>query len=245
MGKIIIKILLIFCLLYLTKFQCYSQLGDFNKKEKRYFNTKSLIAPSVLIAAGLFATTGTFKNSVQHNIQNSIFCKRSKVDDYIQYAPIVELYTFDLIGLKSKNSVFDHTKYLIITELLTFGVVRSIKLATDVDRPNTDYYSFPSGHTTQSFASATVLYNEFKDTNIYLASSGYLFSSLTGVYRMINNKHWVSDVLFGAGLGVLIANFVYYWAPLKNWNPFKKSRLKAMSVSSFNGGARLAIAFKL
>jgi len=40
---------------------------------------------------------------------------------------------------------------------------------------------------------------------------------------MLNNKHWVSDVLVGTGIGILVTELVYHFEPLKSFNPFKKS----------------------
>ncbi|HIP32032.1 MAG TPA: phosphatase PAP2 family protein, partial [Crocinitomicaceae bacterium] len=102
-------------------------------------------------------------------------------------------------------------------------------------RPNGGDYSMPSGHTSLAFTNATVLYNEFNQTAPILAYSGYLFSSATGVFRMINNKHWLSDVLVGAGIGILATEIIYRIKPLKNWNPFKKTEGVTL-VPSFNDG---------
>ena len=84
-------------------------------------------------------------------------------------------------------------------------------------------YSFPSGHTTQAFTNAAVLYNEFKDTSPVLAYSGFAFAATTGTFRMINNKHFLSDVLAGAGIGILVTQLVYHFEPFKKFNPFKNS----------------------
>ena len=40
---------------------------------------------------------------------------------------------------------------------------------------------------------------------------------------MANNKHWFSDVLVGAGIGILVTELIYHFEPLKNWNPFINS----------------------
>ena len=40
---------------------------------------------------------------------------------------------------------------------------------------------------------------------------------------MMNNKHWLSDVLAGAGLGILVTEVIYSFDPIIKWNPFKKT----------------------
>ena len=69
-----------------------------------------------------------------------------------------------------------------------------------------------------------MLYNEFENSSPALALSGYAFAATTGSFRMLNNKHWLSDVLTGAGIGIASAELVYYFEPFKNFNPFKKSK---------------------
>lgn len=148
---------------------------------------------------------------------------RTHVDDYIHYAPILMMYTADLFKVPAKNTVWNQTKYLIISEAITSGIVWSLKIGLGIQRPNNGTYNaYPSGHTSQAFVQSQVLYNEFRETAPLLAASGHLFSIATGALRVLNNRHWVPDVLLGAGIGILVTNAVYYFEPLKNWNPFKK-----------------------
>jgi membrane-associated phospholipid phosphatase len=65
--------------------------------------------------------------------------------------------------------------------------------------------------------------HEFKGSTPVLAYSGYFFSTTTAAFRVINNRHWISDVLVGAGIGIITTELVYYFEPLKNFNPFKKN----------------------
>lgn len=165
---------------------------------------------------------------------------RTHVDDYIHYAPIVMMYAADLFHVPAKNTVWNQTKYLILSEAITSGIVWSLKIGLGVQRPNNGAYTaYPSGHTSQAFVQSQVLYNEFRETAPLLAASGYLFSISTGALRILNNRHWVPDVLLGAGIGILVTNAIYYFEPLKNWNPFKKrnaavNKLDITFAPSFN-----------
>jgi len=80
---------------------------------------------------------------------------------------------------------------------------------------------------------ATVLFHEFKDTKPVLAYSGFVFASATGVLRVLNNEHWTSDVLVGAGLGIIITDLVYRFEPFKNWNPFKNRKISTIISPSY------------
>jgi membrane-associated phospholipid phosphatase len=137
--------------------------------------------------------------------------------------PIAEMYGADLLGVKAKNHWFDQTKYLFISDMLSTGITSLIKIALNKTRPNGGDLSFPSGHSCFSFTNATVLYNEYKESAPMLAYSGFAFSTATASLRMVHNKHWLSDVLVGSGIGILVANFVYVVEPFKNFNPFKNN----------------------
>jgi membrane-associated phospholipid phosphatase len=67
--------------------------------------------------------------------------------------------------------------------------------------------SFPSGHTTVAFALATSFARETPDK--WTDAGFFLVASLTGWSRIQDDKHWTSDLVFGAGLGILSARFVH------------------------------------
>lgn len=71
------------------------------------------------------------------------------------------------------------------------------------DRTN----SFPSGHTVVAFALATSVAREIKGTwdDVGL----YSLATLTAYARMHDDRHWMSDVIFGAGVGILATRFVH------------------------------------
>ena len=81
-----------------------------------------------------------------------------------------------------------------------------LKYATQRKRPDgSDKLAFPSGHTSNAFAWATIgaHYYGWK-----VAVPGYAVAGLVGVSRMEKNAHYLSDVLAGAGLGYLSARAV-------------------------------------
>ena len=182
------------------------------------------IIPTALIGTGIIINGSKLEQDLLANIRSRVSENfYSNIDDYLQYAPIAQLYIADIFGVKSKNHWFDQTKYLLISNLFSSGITHGLKRITLKTRPNGGSYSFPSGHSTFVFTNATVLFNEFSQTAPFLAFSGYAIATTTGAYRMLNNKHWLSDVLVGAGIGILVTEIVYYFEPLKAFNPFKKS----------------------
>jgi membrane-associated phospholipid phosphatase len=85
-----------------------------------------------------------------------------------------------------------------------------------------------------------VLYKEFKDTNSWIAYSGFVVATATGCLRMTNNKHWLPDVMVGAGIGILTVNVVYLLEPLKKLQ--FKSKNKKISFTPAPGYKSLALA---
>lgn len=65
--------------------------------------------------------------------------------------------------------------------------------------------SFPSYHTTQAFIGATVLAEEYggRRGGGWIMAGGFTLATATGAMRLLNNRHWSSDVLAGAGIGIL------------------------------------------
>lgn len=186
---------------------------------------KSSILPLSIIATGVIANNSQFEKGLQSDIRAKVSNDfHFRIDDYFQYAPIAEMYLADALHLEAKNHWFDQTKYLLISNIISAAITHGLKRTTLKTRPDlSSQHSFPSGHTSFSFTNASVLMHEFKDSAPVLAYSGYFFSTTTAAFRVINDRHWLSDVLVGAGIGILATELVYYLEPLKNFNPFQKN----------------------
>jgi len=105
-----------------------------------------------------------------------------------------------------------------------------LKRNTGILRPDgSDYRSFPSSHTAIAFVSATFLHEEYKDRSVWYGVAGYSIATVSGVLRMMNNKHWMSDVLVGAGIGILTTKAVYLLYPVVKESLVRKSGNKRNS----------------
>jgi len=67
--------------------------------------------------------------------------------------------------------------------------------------------SFPSGHTTASFAVASVIATQFRESK-WIPVTAYTVAGLAGISRIYDNKHWLTDVVAGATIGTLVGNLV-------------------------------------
>ena len=227
---------ILFTLILALSFQASYAQSDSIRNDKTVSKPflKKEIVPISFIAVGSLLNIGTLK----HHIEDAIPETHTTVENYLQYAPMAEMYLFDAAGVKHLNTVFDQTKYLLITQLASGIIAQTLKMTTKVARPNGATTSFPSGHTTLAFAGATVLYHEFIDTDPWVAYSGFVIATATGFLRLTNRKHWLQDVLTGAGIGILTADVVYYLKPLKKLElksgKGKVSFLPAVGYKSFS-----------
>ena len=80
-----------------------------------------------------------------------------------------------------------------------------MKELTRRSRPSGSGFSFPSGHATTAFASATVLQRRF---GWKVGTPAYAVAAYVAASRVQNRKHYLSDVAFGAALGVIAGRTV-------------------------------------
>ena len=90
---------------------------------------------------------------------------------------------------------FDLLRANILVQALTYG----IKYSVQRDRPNGDCCSFPSGHASVTFATASVLERHF---GYRAAWPTFIVAGYVAASRLTDNVHFLSDVLFGSALGI-------------------------------------------
>lgn len=224
----------------LSFFICCSVSAQEKKADSIYiqdsrfdFRYKKLIVPTTLMIAGL-ALDGSGSESVKNEIAEErnehFFYFKHNIDDYAQFAPMVALYAFDLAGMQAKTNWKDRTAILVKGQILNLGLVYILKKSMKETRPDGTDYSFPSGHTANVFMGATMLAIEYGENHKWVPYAAYGLASGVGIMRMANNKHYISDVLFGAGLGILSAK-VAYWTHGYRWNRSKSEKDPLTEIS--------------
>jgi membrane-associated phospholipid phosphatase len=188
--------------------------------EKSHLNYKSLILPTVFIGYGVASLTVKDLKQLNFSTRDEINEHKPdhvKLDNYTQFAPAVLVYGLNALGVKGKHNFKDRSIIYGTSMLITSAITLPLKHIVKEERPDqSNNLSFPSGHTAIAFASAQFMYREYKDTNFLLGISGYSFAVFTGVYRMLNDKHWVGDVVAGAGFGILSTELAYWLYPKIN-----------------------------
>ena len=140
---------------------------------------------------------------------------KNSFDDYTQFAPLAAKYIMKVCGVKGRSS----WSRMIVSDLFSVAImtatVESMKHTITMRRPiGEETNSFPSGHTARAFMAATLLNKEFGHLSPWIPVTSYAIASATAVGRLLNLRHWVSDVLVGAGIGVVSAELGYYFADL-------------------------------
>jgi membrane-associated phospholipid phosphatase len=101
-----------------------------------------------------------------------------------------------------RAATYDITEALVLSEVYA----EVLKRAVSRTRPDlSDHYSFPSGHTSAAFAWATVADAHFGPK---VGIPSYLLATAIGASRLVNNKHYLSDVVAGATLGYIVGRTV-------------------------------------
>jgi membrane-associated phospholipid phosphatase len=94
---------------------------------------------------------------------------------------------------------------LVRAQLISHLLMYSIKGTVRRSRPEGGGYSFPSGHTTSAFASATVLHRHF---GWKIGLPAYGAATYVAASRVQGKRHYLSDVAFGAALGIVAGRTV-------------------------------------
>jgi hypothetical protein len=130
---------------------------------------------------------------------HKFFLPGKHLSGYALAGATATIYTVGRVGDKPKVSHLgmDLIRALAVNEILT----QSIKHAVHRPRPDgSDHLSFPSGHASSTFAFATALERHL---SWRFAVPAYLFASYVASSRLHDNRHYLSDVVFGAAVGIV------------------------------------------
>ena len=110
------------------------------------------------------------------------------------------------ISAENQDELNKQRALTMITALSVTGVVTTgLKVIRDNDTPNGQRWAWPSGHTSSSFAVASVL-DEFYGPKVGIPV--YALASLVAYRMMDTGDHWGSDVVFGATLGWVVGHTI-------------------------------------
>ena len=163
-----------------------------------------------LFVAGIIAKSE--KNAFKQQTKHSLLTKfKTGIDDYTQFFGPAAVVGLKLGGYEGRSD----WPRLLASAGMGYGImallVNTIKHTAKEMRPDgSSANSWPSGHTATAFVGATLLHKEYGLTRSpWWSVAGYGVATATGVMRVLNNRHWISDVLSGAGIGILSGELGY------------------------------------
>tara|TARA_B100000676_G_C18033267_1_gene820133 strand:- start:646 stop:1608 length:963 start_codon:yes stop_codon:yes gene_type:complete len=193
----------------------FSDIAYTVSSPSRWDHSDWIMAGSIAVGTGFFI-------GLDEEIRDVFEDNRSSTtDDFANlfepfgngFVTMPALAAFYIFGHYDENDKVKRTALIATESFLITGLYTTIlKVSMGRHRPSTgdssrsfsgfttDHKSFPSGHTSTAFAIATVVANKYEETS-YIKPISYGIASLTGLSRINDDKHWVSDVFFGAALG--------------------------------------------
>jgi membrane-associated phospholipid phosphatase len=141
-----------------------------------------------------------------------------------------------------------------VTQLVKWGAGRARPFAstgradwqlTRGARDGGNYEAFPSGHATAAFAFAAAVTGEVArrapEHARWVGISTYGAATLTAYARMHGDKHWLSDVTVGAGIGTVTAMAITRWHATRPDNAIDRWLLRPTVGQSSNGETRIGV----
>ena len=179
------------------------------------FRPQQLIVPSALIAVGAFGVNNGWFCSVKEQVRDGFQDLRGdcrfKVDNYLQYLPAAATLGLEYVGAKAKHPIVERVAATATAYVAMTLMVNATKYTVKEKRPDSgSRNSFPSGHTATAFVGAELVREEYG--NGYGACA-YTIATGVAVLRLYNDRHWLNDIIAGAGTGILAARIGYWLLP--------------------------------
>lgn len=139
------------------------------------------------------------------------------VDNFLQLSHPVAMVALKACGVPSRHNWYDMVSTSVVGYATMLVVVNTGKYSFGMLRPDgSAHNSFPSGHTATAFTGAELMRIEYWETSPWIGVAGYVVATATGFLRIYNNRHWCADVMAGAGVGILSAQFANWITPKIN-----------------------------
>lgn len=198
------------------------------------FRPTQLILPGALIALGAAGVAWddfkTFSKKINDGMSRWHGYHKMSFDDYVQYVPAAAYLGLGAIpGVPCRHN-FKERFLAEATAYVTMAVLtQAIKFGVHEKRPDSDLHnSFPSGHTAKVFTAAELIRQSYP---VGVAVGAYTVACSVAFMRLYNNRHWLNDVIAGAGIGILSARVGMWMLPLyRKWfhMPLESTRVMAL-----------------
>lgn len=185
---------------------------DFGDTHKSYYNWKRDVTYAgipVLLASFIIKDQKRAFRSARFAMNENW---KTEIDNYTQLVPYLPVVGLKALGYEGRSSWDRLATSALLSNAVMALAINSMKYSVKEMRPdNSTANSFPSGHTATAFVAATVLHKEYGLTRSpWFSVGGYAVAMGTGFMRVLNNRHWISDVMAGAGIGILSTELGYF-----------------------------------
>lgn len=204
---------------------------------------RALLAPVLLLSAGALTTEKIelfeTDEGVREEIREHWARPLTQIDNQLRYLPGVVTIGLGLAGVRGRHTPVNQVLLGALAFTLNDALTSNVKKLTQVERPDhSNFHSFPSQHTSVAFAAATFLHKEYGQRSVWYSIGGYSAAAATGSLRMAKDVHWLSDVLAGAGVGILSTE-VAYWLYPRVQRQLQKitGNQRLIVLPSYQGGA--------
>lgn len=216
-----------FCLLFSFSWFFSQQKDSTSIASLSKFNRKQIILPLSLMATGTTILL-TEKRDVTVKENKNFLAFGGYLEDYAQFAPHLSVYALEWVGMQPKTDFWNRTAILAKSQLIVLGSTYLLKTTIKEPRPDgSNQYGFPSGHAATAFSGATMLSMEYGEDYPWVPYIAYSVASGVSFLRVTHDKHYWSDIIFGAGLGILSTK-IAYWTHQYRWN--KKTNQDQLSI---------------
>lgn len=207
--------LLFFCLPVLSVGQTAKTDSVCRVIAEEHFRPKQLILPGALLAVGALGVENGWLGSVDRKVNEGISDLSGGhhigLDDYLRFAPLVGSVVLSQAGVSTPYSLEERLAVRATSFMAYFALVGGLKQVVHETRPDgSDRKSFPSGHTTVAFMGAEHIRTEYGG---WYGVGAYTVACGVAFLRLYNQKHWLNDVVAGAGTGILCARLGYWLLP--------------------------------
>jgi len=219
----------LFPLLLVFHFYCYKLSAQdssaiknfaFDAIEQPAYHQSSL-KPAGLILPGSLLLYGCLKpaingisdldNRIMNDIQQRYPGFHTNAADYLMWTPSASVYAMDAFHVKTAHHFREHLIIEAGSVIITGGIGYGMRIISrNIDVYKTNNTKFPSGHTANAFRGAEIVHQELKKTHPVLSYSGYVVATGVGMLRIYGKEHLLSEVLAGAGLGILSTKLTYW-----------------------------------
>jgi len=199
---------------------------------------RAVAIPAVMITYGAITAQGDagVNRDARTFVQKQFRPVNTMIDNTVIFLPYLELGAVALAGVESRDDRINTLLIIAKGEAIMLASTFAVKYLANETRPNkADNLSFPSGHTAQAFLAASIVHTEFRDKSQWYGIGAYTIATSVAALRMINNKHWQSDVVAGAGFGILSAHLAYL-SHRNRWGRKPIGRDVGMAPAYFGNG---------